>query len=168
MSFENVNGRVINEKKTLCGWSYDADHANNHTTDRTTNGKMWDMRGGKWSEEKNDYVYPYVGDGTPKLFVNLGRATVSWGLKYDRNDADENMLTVDLDPGDVLIRAGESRSWCSACVGIYMNADCSCNTNTPQPGDKHFVSDEQDRKDFPFDFCQLKVMDLRRFSEERG
>ncbi len=170
VSFENVNGRVISERKTLCGWSYDADLANNHTTDRTTNGKMWDWKAGggqgKWSDLKQSYVYPYVGDGTPKLFVNLGRATVSWGFKYDKNDNDENMLTVDLDPGDVLVRAGESRSWCSACIGIYVNAECS--EHAPKPGDMDYVSEEQERRDFPFDFCQLKVMDLRRFGEDRG
>ena len=65
----------------------------NNVNDRTQKGKMWAWNAKKQTDE-------YVGDGTPKLFVNLGRATVSWGFKYDKGDSDDDMLVVDLDPGD--------------------------------------------------------------------
>jgi hypothetical protein len=116
VSFENKGGRKITREKTLCGWAKDGDVLE---PDRR---KCWDESG------------KYIGDHTPVIDVFLGSGGVSWGFKYDKSDAE--MLTVDLAPGDVMVRSGEARTWVHACVGIESATG-------------------------PFDFLQVKLLDHR-------
>merc|ERR1740121_666112 len=94
----------------------------------------------------------YIGDSTAKLWVNLGRCAVRYGFKYEKTDADEDMLVVELRPGDCMMRFGSARSWCSACVGITsISSERGSNATATAASD--LCSDAA----IPFDFCQLKT-----------
>jgi hypothetical protein len=132
VSWENLGDRVISLNKTLCGWSFEPDL----TISGANRVKVWSTAG------------TYIGDGTPKIFVNLGAKTVKWAFKYDKSDRDKDALLLDLVPGDAILMWGEARSWCSACVGIVPALEDTIG------------------KDAPFDFCYLKFQDHRRLLKE--
>lgn len=75
-------------------------------------------------------------DGTPKVTVLLGKAQIITGFKYSKSDRES--LDVVLNPGDILVRYGEGRSWVSAVVGC-----------------------ERVKSKGPFDFVHLHFMDHR-------
>eukprot|EP00746_Dinoflagellata_sp_MGD_P123811 gnl/MRDRNA2_/MRDRNA2_58422_c0_seq1.p1 gnl/MRDRNA2_/MRDRNA2_58422_c0~~gnl/MRDRNA2_/MRDRNA2_58422_c0_seq1.p1 ORF type:complete len:673 (+),score=135.42 gnl/MRDRNA2_/MRDRNA2_58422_c0_seq1:84-2102(+) len=141
VSFENVGGRTISKSKTLCGWSYEPDLT---TSDRR---KMWDK------DEQ------YIGDVVPKISINLGSHAVQWGFKYDKSDSDKDMLVVDLNPGDCIIRCGEARSWCMACVGITASKDSAKKSGSATPSRAHGIS---------LDFCHLKLQDHRQLKQHKA
>lgn len=120
VTYENLGGRVI--KGTLCGIAYDDDRVS---------------RRGE------------VGDGTPKVFLFLGRAAVTLGFKEDKSDK-QWLLRVRMAPGDCLLRFGNARAWCMGVLKID-------NTAPEGRGDKNPC---------PFDFVHVKICDHRRLRKE--
>merc|ERR1711972_328531 len=86
-----------------------------------------------WS---HDGDLAFNDDGTPKVTVLLGKAQIITGFKYSKSDRES--LDIVINPGDILVRYGEGRSWVSAVVGY-----------------------ERVTSKGPFDFVHLHFMDHR-------
>eukprot|EP00926_Amoebophrya_sp_RCC4398_P002987 GSA120T00005229001.1 len=83
----------------------------------------WEQANGrKLSQERTLCGWAYDADavdGTPAVWVNLGRAPVTWAFKrLKKNNAAD--FTITLSPGDAAIRWGQKArcEWCTACVGL--------------------------------------------------
>ena len=155
---ENLDGRVVSPKKPLGqhGWAYDPDLS---IVDRS---QMWRKIESKKSKQKKGTqtngrkFFEYVGDGSPVLHLNFSPATVTTlAFKRDKKDRDEVVERVELGPGDAILRWGEARSWCTACVGAVPRT-----TDGPP---SFFDS----RRFLPFDCVQVLFHDHRRLREAR-